>query len=213
MKADNLRIPALIVTILTWAVLATTLVAAVFNAVWLMAYTQFAEAPWMALVSGFAQLGGTLAFYPSIIAVMVWVYMAHANLHKAGINGLNYSPAWATFSFLVPIANLFVPFRAMRELANRSAGEPEELAEADVDEVFSWWGCWLGSLFIGMFMVYTALVQVIPWLFLTTPFWATQVLVIFGNLLSAGAAFFLIKTVKLITGAQANGVTDLGTFE
>ncbi|WP_337661004.1 DUF4328 domain-containing protein [Erythrobacter sp. Alg231-14] len=213
MKADNLRIPALAVTIFGWVVVVATGIAAFFNAVWLVAYTQLAESPWMAVTSGFAAAIGWLAFLPSIIAVLVWIYLAHSNLHKAGLNGLNYAPAWATLSILVPIANLFVPFRAMRELANRSTGEPEELAEADVQDVFSWWGCWLGSMLIGTFLAYTTLVEVTPGLYITTPFWGTLVLVICGNLLTSGAAFFLIRTVKMVTVGQKEGVTDLGTFE
>lgn len=213
MQADNLRVPALIATILAWVVLALTLVAGLSLSVWLISYTQMAESPIMLAVTGIAAGLAQLAYLPSIIAVMVWVYMAHANLHRAGLGGLNYSPAWATFSFLVPIANLFVPFRAMRELANRSAGEPEELAAADVDEVFSWWGCWIGSLVVGLFLLYTALVAIIPWLWMTTPFWATQVLIILSNILTAGAAFFLIRVIKLVTTSQKEGMGMVAAFE
>lgn len=213
MKADNLRVPALIATILAWAVCALTLVSALALSVWLVAYTQMAESPVMLAITGIASMISPFVYLPSIIAVMVWVYMAHANLHRAGISGLNYSPSWATFSFLVPIANLVVPFRAMRELANRSLGEPEELAAADVDEVFSWWGCWIGSFVVNLFLLYTLLVAIIPWLWMTTPFWATQVLIILANILTAGAAFFLIKVISLVTNSQREGMGAASTFE
>ncbi len=213
MQANNLRVPALIATILAWAVLGLTLVSALSQATWLVSYTQMAESPVMLAVAGIASLLTNLAYLPSIIAVMIWVFMAHSNLHKAGLSGLNYSPAWATFSFLVPIINLFVPYRAMRELANRSMGEPEELAEADVDAVFSWWGCYIGAFVIGLFILYTIVVTVMPGIWLTTPFWATQVLVILGNVLTAGAAFFLIKIIKLVTESQQQGASVVGTFD
>ena len=213
MQASNLRTPALIVTILAWAVLATTLLSALAQAVWLVSYSQMSESPIMLGVAAIATLTSNIAYPISIIAVLVWIYLAHANLHRAGLPGLNFSPAWATFSFFVPVMNLFVPFRAMRELANRSAGEPEELAEADVEDVFAWWGCWIGSMVVGLFLLYTVVVTLIPGLFLTTPFWATQVLVILGNTLTAGAAFFLIKVVKQVTQNQLEGHGAVAAFE
>lgn len=213
MEASNLRIPALLVTIFAWVVLAATLIGGLALAVWLVSYSQMSESPIMLMVVGVAGMIGYLAFIPSAILVMVWVYMAHSNLHRAGVGGLNYSPAWATFSFLVPIVNLFVPFRAMRELANRSAGEPEELAEADNQEVFAWWGCWIGLFVINLFLLYTALIAVLPWVWMTTPFWATQVLSILASMLTAGAAFYLIQIVKQVTRDQQDGASVVAAFE
>lgn len=213
MNADNLRIPALAVTVLAWAVAGLSIIAAFAKGLWLLSYSQFAEANWMLIVAGGAAALENLVFLASIIAVMCWVYIAHDNLHRAKLTGLNYSPGWATFSFLVPIANLFVPMRAMRELANRSAGEPEELAEADVNEVQAWWAPWLGSLFFGMFIVYTQLVDLVPWLWITTPFWATEGIVILTDIFLAVSAFFLIRVVKLVTHSQQAGVSAVATFE
>lgn len=213
MTADNLRTPALIATTLAWAVVGFTLLTALAHLLWLVSYSQMAETPLMMVAAGVSGALSNLAFYPSIVAVMVWTYMANANLHRAGMTGLNYSPAWATFSFLVPIINLFVPLKAMRELANRSAGEPEELASADVDEVQSWWASWIGSIIVGAFVGYTMLVELIPGVFLTTPFWATQGLIVLANLLTSAAAFFLIKVIQLITKSQQGGIGVIGTFE
>lgn len=213
MDANNLRIPALIVTILSWAVVAFSLIYALALSVWLIGYTQMMESPLWLLVSGATAAANLVAYPLSVIAVLVWIYTAHSNLHRAGVDGLNYSPGWAAFSFFVPVANLFVPYRAMRELANRSAGEPVELADAEVDEVFSWWGCWIGSIVVGVVIVYTVLVTIVPWLWMTTPFWATQVILIIASILTAGSAFFLMKTVKRVTDDQMDGSVSLSTFE
>lgn len=213
MQATNLRVPALIVTILAGIMCAATVIAGLSLTIWLVSYTQMIESPAMLAVTGIASLVSYVIALPSIIAVLVWVYMAHSNLHRAGLPGLNYSAGWATFSFLVPIANLFVPYRAMRELANRSAGEPEELAEADVDEVFSWWGCWIGGFVISLFLLYTVVVALTPGIWMTTPFWATQVLLILSNILTAGSAWFLIKVVRLITSSQQEGASAVAAFE
>lgn len=212
-KADNLRAPSIIVKILAWAVLGFSLFSALAQTYWLISYTQLAESPYVLVAAGGASAIASLVFWPSVIAVLIWVYLAHANLHRAGLTGLNYSPAWATFSFLVPIANLVVPYLAMRELANRSAGEPEELAGADVDEVFSWWGCWIGSMIFGLVVFYTLFVDLLPGIWVTTPFWATQGVGILTHILTAGSAFFLIKVVTMITRSQMQGASAIAAFE
>ncbi len=57
------------------------------------------------------------------VPILMWVYRAHANLRESGMEELRHSPGWAVGSYFIPIANLFVPFSAMRALHNRSNGE------------------------------------------------------------------------------------------
>ena len=213
MQATNLRTLSTIIAIAGWTVCALSLIAALGQATWLIAYSQFMESGVMLIVAGLASTVNWLVFLASIIPVLIWTHTAHSNLRKAGLSGLKHSPAWATFSFLVPVANLFVPFGAMRELANRSAGEPEELADASVDEVTSWWGCWIGSLVFSSVLGVVVLIELVPGLFVTTPFWAHQVLLILSLVLNAGSAFFLVKMVKMISRNQEAGASMLAAFE
>lgn len=218
MQAENLRTPALIVTVLAWGVLGLSIIAALARVGLLASDYQALEyglRNFSALMVATQLLGllSNLVFMLSAIAVLVWTFIAHNNLHRAGLDGLNYSPIWASLSFLVPLANLIVPYRAMRELANRSAGEPAEFAEAEVNEVQAWWSPWLGSLFLGLFVTYTQLVDLIPYVFVTTPVWATQGLIILTNIFVAASAFFLIKIVELVTNGQLDGITSVSAFE
>lgn len=213
MPADNLRVLSLIIVIMAGAVLALSLLSALGLSGWLIAYTQQAESPLVLTITGVANLLNNIIYLASIIPVLIWIYLAHSNLRKAGLSGLRNSPAWATFSFLVPFANLYFPFVAMKELANRSAGEPEELADADVEDVTALWGCFVGSMFLTTIVVFTTFLDAIPGVFMTTPFWANPVLTILAQILTAGAAFFLIKLVRSITEAQRNGISDLSVFE
>ncbi len=213
MPADNLRIVSLIVVILAGAVIALSLVAAFASASWLIAYTQQADSPIVLAIAGGSTLLNNIAFLVSIIPVMIWIYLAHANLRKAGLSGLRYSPGWASFSFLVPFANLYVPFMAMKDLANRSAGEPEELAGADVEDVTALWGCFIGSMVLSTIVVVTTFIDALPGVYMTSPFWVNPVLSILSQVLIAGAAFFLIRLVRTITEDQRNGISDLSVFE
>ena len=82
-----------------------------------------------------------------------------------------------------------------------------------MDAVMSWWGCWIGSFVVSLFVLYTTIVALLPGIWVTTPFWATQGLVILGNILTAGAAYFLIQVVKLITNSQQDQTNMASTFE
>lgn len=138
MHTGNLRILALLGTIGAWMVIALSVLCMIVMVAWFGYRDPYNELDPLAGLLVLATFALNAVFLGSVIPILMWVYTAHANLRRAGITGLNYSPGWATFSFFVPVANLFVPFTAMRELANRSAGEPEEFAASTVDEVFSW---------------------------------------------------------------------------
>lgn len=59
-----------------------------------------------------------LVFIATAVLFSMWIYRASRNLRALGIpkQTLEYSPGWAVGSFFVPILNLFVPFRAVKEI-------------------------------------------------------------------------------------------------
>lgn len=146
------------------------------------------------------------------ILIPMWTYRAWANLHTLGLRGLRRSPGWAAGSFFVPIAGLFVPFLAMRELFNRSTGEDEDRADASAGDVTSWWTCWIAGNLIQGFVVLTAIFNTNGLVFIVTPQIMTQALTVFGNLLMMGAGWFLIRTVGEITTAQSSSAGISETF-
>ncbi|HEY0112882.1 MAG TPA: DUF4328 domain-containing protein [Allosphingosinicella sp.] len=79
---------------------------------------------------GFVLLGG------------LWIYRANANVHALGGN-VSRGPGWTVGSFLVPLANLIIPYRAMRETweASHEAGGLD--GEAGLSLLRLWWGLWL----------------------------------------------------------------------
>jgi len=57
----------------------------------------------------------------NLIALLVWIYAAQKNLPALWPSkALEISPGWAVGWFFIPIANLFKPFQAMRQLWNES---------------------------------------------------------------------------------------------
>jgi hypothetical protein len=85
------------------------------------------------------------------IATMIvfarWIYVAGRNLVDADVMDLEFSPASRIWWFFVPVASLFKPFQAMRELWNASHGVMP--TDAPNTLVATWWGLWLLSNFMG----------------------------------------------------------------
>ncbi len=86
-----------------------------------------------------------LALLGSFIVVAMWIHRAHANLEAADLPALEYSPGWAIGWYVVPIANFFKPFQAMRELWHASHGAIGSYSDPAPGLLWVWWLCWLLS--------------------------------------------------------------------
>ena len=147
------------------------------------------------------------------LALMAWIHRAHANLAAEGLDELGFTPGWAATSPLVPIANLIVPFQAMRELWNRSNGEPAHFARLSVEQVSSWWSCWVaGILTLSALSVLAALDRLTPFVLMTPP-GVNMFFLMLALLLMGGAGAFLWRIVTAITAAQQTVTRIEGTFD
>lgn len=81
----------------------------------------------------------------TIVFFAMWIHRAAANVVEAGIPGFDYTPGWAVGWFFVPIANLFKPFAAMRQIWNASHGEQGDRLDHANGPLALWWGCWILS--------------------------------------------------------------------
>ena len=83
---------------------------------------------------------------------LVWLYRAYDNLRAFNSpRRLDHSPGWAVGSFFIPFINLVVPYRAVKEVWQKS-GPPDEalLAEPAAPAIFPiWWLFWLLASFAG----------------------------------------------------------------
>ncbi|WEK46633.1 MAG: DUF4328 domain-containing protein [Candidatus Andeanibacterium colombiense] len=174
---------------------------------------QLSISPVVAGIVTLIYLGLSLLVSLALLAMIpAWTYRAWANLHVLGLSGLGYRPGWAAGSYFVPIAGLFVPFLAMRELFNRSTGETEDHARASAPDVTSWWACYLAGVFVTAFILMTAIFNLNGAVFIVTSPMMDFVISIFANLLLIGAAWFLLRTIRDITVAQASSAGISETF-
>jgi hypothetical protein len=83
------------------------------------------------------------------IVILTWISRANANAHVIGTLEMETGPAWAVGWFFVPFANLFMPFRVVREIwqasATALAGE-----RASGALLGFWWLSWLGTNITGL---------------------------------------------------------------
>lgn len=83
---------------------------------------------------------------------LVWFHRAAKNVRMFGHEGLEYSPGWCVGWWFIPIAMLWKPYRAMKEVFR--ASDPEAVREGSSSEwllrpvpamLGLWWGSWIVS--------------------------------------------------------------------
>jgi hypothetical protein len=95
----------------------------------------------------FVELGlgcGFLAVYPATVAAfLAWLHRASSRVHAA-TGRARFSPAGSVGWWFVPIANLWLPFQAVRDLWRRSHLRGRTPVRSD-RSLTVWWACWLAS--------------------------------------------------------------------
>ncbi|WP_374527907.1 DUF4328 domain-containing protein [Novosphingobium sp.] len=141
------------------------------------------------------------------VPLLVWVWQAHNNLRADRLDGLKTTPAWAVLGLIIPVVNLIVPPTAMRELWNRSHGEPEWFAQQSVDKVSSWWTCFVvGSLIEAALVIQTGF-NLLTNLKIIVPAGVNTGLHMFAVVLLGMSAWFLLRIVGAVAKAQQTVVS------
>jgi hypothetical protein len=162
----------------------------------------------LALGIALAYLAYFAAFVASVVIVAIWIHRAHANLADAAVDGLEFTPGWAVGWYFIPIANLFKPFQAMRELWRASHGEAHPFDGPAPSAVTAWWTCWIvGNILssVGDRLLTMSEGD-------ATGLTAGHALGAAGTALHVAAALLLAKLIRAITSAQRGGVTAAGVF-
>ena len=143
-----------------------------------------------------------------LTAAMVWVWRAHANIREVGIRS-KYGPEFAVAGYLIPLANLVIPFEAMRELHNRSHGEVEDFAHSPVENVTAWWTSVLVGLLIFSALMAKFIVDAGTNLILMTPLWMEFAILCFAFVLLFTGAWLFAGLTRTITAAQIEVLPEL----
>ena len=73
------------------------------------------------------------------ILVGTWIYRANVNARQLGAAGLAFTPGWAVGWYFIPVAGLWKPYQAMREIWCASR-DPVQWRAVDPPASLGWWG-------------------------------------------------------------------------
>lgn len=73
------------------------------------------------------------------IWILRWIYVACANARDLAPNPMKFSPGWAVGWYFVPIALLWKPYQAMKEIWRVSANPRDPNLVPDSPLLSSWW--------------------------------------------------------------------------
>jgi hypothetical protein len=185
-----------VATLLLYAYIATTLLTVVAGVGQISGQIVLETGDELAMMAGLSYLLSFVALIASIVIIGMWIYRANANLRAAGFDDLEYSPGWAVGWYFIPIANLFKPFQAMREVWAVSHREAEGFTSQTDYRLTAWWGFWLvGNMISNVAFRFDA----------NAGEGAARTglaLDIFSGLLLVGAAWFLLQILSAVNTAQ-----------
>lgn len=82
-----------------------------------------------------------------------WIYGAVKNAAILDPGPRRISPGWAIGWHVIPFANLFMPFRAMKQTWNSSVQPPRPLDSPAPPVLTWWWGLWLATMALGFLAI------------------------------------------------------------
>ncbi len=94
-----------------------------------------------------------LVYLATAVCYLIWIHRCYSNLPAFGnpIRSLSYSPGWAIGAWFIPLANLVLPYRLVRETWEKSTPFHQSRLQADQPTHWFplWWAFWLISNFVG----------------------------------------------------------------
>jgi Domain of unknown function (DUF4328) len=141
-----------------------------------------------------------LVFLICVIVVGMWIYRAHANLHLVDGVETTISPGWAVGWYFVPVANLFKPYAAMKELWATSHGFDDRFADEGQQPLPTWWGCWIAGNIIANISLRLSMSES------SSTLGSTAVLDLASTIISAVACWLLIKIIERVNHAQQSSL-------
>jgi uncharacterized protein DUF4328 len=88
-------------------------------------------------------------FVVVIVLFCIWIYRANYNARQLGAADMQFSPGWAVGWYFIPIANLWKPYQAMREIWQASANPALWQHQPRGSILPLWWTFFLLSNFLG----------------------------------------------------------------
>jgi hypothetical protein len=141
-----------------------------------------------------------LAWLATAAMFLWWLYRAHRNLPALGAADLRFTPRAAVSAFFVPVLNVVVPVRVVRELWNGSDPAPAEPGRRGAATMSPWVAWWWG-VFVASVLLDPVMSRIAGELEARLTVGAT-VLLVLGQLLEIGAAILAMVVVWSVSQGQ-----------
>ena len=154
-------------------------------------------------LTGVLGLTAIAVYIATVVVFLMWLYRVSNNVAAFG-RPRQTSAGWAVGSFFVPIANLFIPYQAIKEIWAKSDPTPTDAfsyGSSPPGFFPAWWGFWIASNISSNAYFRMTLAD--------TPMEASAGVGILSEVLSIAAAFFAIKVVKEIDRRQEERARNL----
>ena len=89
-----------------------------------------------------------VTFVVSGILILKWIHRANFNARQLGASDMQFTPGWSVGWYFIPVANLWKPYRAMKEIWKASVS-PEDWHARSVPSILPWW--WFFWIVFNMF--------------------------------------------------------------
>lgn len=175
-------------------VMVIILLAIVLNFSVLKVFTENYQVPSIALlIVSVAQLAFAVPYILLAVFFLLWMNRAYQNLHQAQVEDLSYSKGWAIGVWFIPVVNLFLPDKIIKEIWDKTQeafrnGQPFEKKK---NTLVSFW--WFAYIFSGILKV------VAYFLFSEREFEMAYVVAISSNVISLFAALYGAKMIRNIS--------------
>lgn len=77
-------------------------------------------------------------FVVTAILILMWIHRANFNARQLGATGMEFTPGWSIGWYFIPIAYLWKPYQAMKEIL-RASKNPVNWQDQSVSSVLPWW--------------------------------------------------------------------------
>jgi hypothetical protein len=141
-----------------------------------------------------------LAWLATAAMFLWWLYRAHRNLPALGAADLRFTPRAAVSAFFVPVLNVVVPVRVVRELWNGSDPAPAEPGPRG-GATMSPWVAWWWGVFVASVLLDPVMSRIAGELEARLTV-GTTVLLVLGQLLEICAAILAMVVVWSVSQGQ-----------
>jgi hypothetical protein len=91
----------------------------------------------------------TIMTVVSGVLILMWIYRANAGARHRGAENMTFTPGWSVGWYFIPIANLFKPYQAMKEIWVASEN-PKNWDVVTAPGILAWWWfLWIVSNLLG----------------------------------------------------------------